>query len=64
MEGVPIDVSKVEDEAQEDAEDDEEAALREDGRQLVVEVETCIKQWRVTVIKTVLAHSHHTGKCG
>ena len=62
LKGVPIDVGEVEDEAQEDSEDDEEAALGEDGRQLVVEVEPCIKQRLVTVtgIKPVLAHSHYT----
>ena len=40
LEGVAIDVGEEEDDPEQDAKDDQEAALGEDGRQLVVEMET------------------------
>ena len=62
VEGVALDVVHVQDHADDDAEDDQEAALGEDGRQPVVEVEpyeqgtVIFKKWTSTNI-----HEHLWG---
>ena len=46
VEGVPLHLADVEDHAQDHAQDDEEAALGEDGRQAVVQVKSCVgEKW-------------------